>query len=217
MKIEASKVNKSLPDMPACLLPPFLAASLLSASTCANLSASFRTFHASKDASVTGVPPGGRAARFSSMISSMVLSSGATSRSTSAWHRSIGLLLSGSPTQKTLSFALINKSSEMTLNASTCLSFRAWMIGCPPSSDMRMPLAFVSRMVLAMPSMISFLNSSFNFLPAATASSSACFAFFFATGSKALPFLSVSKLNKEFKSAAFATSFCLASFSSLFA
>mmetsp|Transcript_114690 Transcript_114690/g.364535 ORF Transcript_114690/g.364535 Transcript_114690/m.364535 type:complete len:204 (+) Transcript_114690:390-1001(+) len=203
--------------MPACLLPPFFWASLLSASTCANLSASFRTFHASKDASVTGVPPGGRAARFSSMISSMLLPSGATSVSTSSWHRSVGLLLSGSSTQKTLSFALINKSSEMTLNASTCLSFRAWMIGCPPSSDMRMPLAFVSRMVLAMPSMISFLNSSFNFLPAATASSSACFAFFFATGSKALPFLSVSKLNKEFKSAAFATSFCLASFSSLFA
>mmetsp|Transcript_40035 Transcript_40035/g.124762 ORF Transcript_40035/g.124762 Transcript_40035/m.124762 type:complete len:215 (+) Transcript_40035:408-1052(+) len=143
----------------------------------------------------------------------MGLSSGATSASTSSRHRTMGLPLSGSSTQKIASLALMKSSRERFLKVSACLSFSAWMIGWPPISDMRMPLEFVSRMVLPMPSMISFLTSSFSFFPAAIASSSACLACFFAAASNALPFLSVDRLKREFRRAAFCTSFCLASFS----
>mmetsp|Transcript_44715 Transcript_44715/g.127621 ORF Transcript_44715/g.127621 Transcript_44715/m.127621 type:complete len:205 (+) Transcript_44715:414-1028(+) len=139
------------------------------------------------------------------MISSIGLSSGATSASTSSVHLKLGFVLSASSSQNTFSWALMNSSMDRFLKTSWCLSFRAWMMGCAPSSDMRMPLEFVRRMVLAIPSMISFFTSSFSFLPAAIASSSAFFAAFLASGSNALPFLSVERLKSEFINAAFWT------------
>mmetsp|Transcript_52699 Transcript_52699/g.147891 ORF Transcript_52699/g.147891 Transcript_52699/m.147891 type:complete len:364 (-) Transcript_52699:10-1101(-) len=213
-KRDASKVKRSRPLSPV-IFPPAFFWSLTFSSTSARRSFSRFIFQALKVSKVTGVPPGPRAARLSSMMSSMGRSSGAISASTSSWQRIVGLVDSASSTQKTLSLALMKRSIDKFLKVSACLSFSAWIMGWPPSSDMRMPFGLVKRIVFAMPSMISFRNSSFNFFPAATASSSSCLAFFFAAGSKALPFLSVAWLKREFSKAAFATSFCFASFSAL--